>query len=157
MSSLYSSNLLSAISSECKRLFKVDDVEIIWVEGDIRPNEPNLWGIYTWWNKQIKIKIRPDLLSMLETLCHEIVHHIQYRNGELFFGRYESGKRISIYKGVEYTLCDRPMSKNEVTYWNAPWEVDARKYQTRLFDHFASKASISLVKAIREIVSRRVA
>lgn len=140
------------MAEECKRLFDVSDVKIVFVD-EVRPNEPNLWGVYRWWDKSIIVKKRADILSMLETICHEIVHHIQYRNGELFFGTYSNGIRVSRYKGIDYTVVTEVTGKvtNEVTYWNSPWEVEARKYQVKMFERFVAKAPYKLVQRIHQL------
>lgn len=137
-------SIYTEMADECKRLFQVPDVNISFAEV-VRPNDPLTWGTYQWWNKSIVIKKRTNILSMLEVLCHEIVHHIQYRNGELFYVGHSKGKRVSRYKGIDYTL------GVDCQYRDSPWEIDARKYQTLMFNHFSVKGSRLLCERLLKI------
>jgi len=68
-------------------------------------------------------KFRIDIClfgNWLTTLAHEMVHLKQYLRKEIDWN-------LSAWKGKDYDNSD---------YWDAPWEIEARKFQTKLFNTF---------------------
>jgi hypothetical protein len=87
-------------------------------------------GFYTHSDKEVRINIRNlygnSIKTILDVLGHEIRHAIQYdkemlcsfgKGGPIHSGRYERGE----WNGKTYWG----------SYWDAPWEIDARKYQSK--------------------------
>jgi hypothetical protein len=90
-------------------------------------------GFYLFEDKEVRINIRNlygnSIKTIIDVLGHEIRHAVQYdtkilsdfgKKGKVHSGRYESGT----WKGRRYWG----------TYWDAPWEIDARKYQSEYAD-----------------------
>jgi hypothetical protein len=91
-------------------------------------------GFYSHGNKEVRINIRNlyghTIHKVVEVLGHEIRHAIQHKkkwlvkesrwNEDKVSGKYESGK----WKGKDY----------HGKYLTAPWEIDAREYQTEYAD-----------------------
>jgi hypothetical protein len=95
------------------------------------------WGKDTWYagfyshsDKEVRINIRNlygnNIQTVLDVLGHEIRHAVQYdkkmlldfgKKGKIHNGSYESGT----WKNQKYWG----------KYWDAPWEVDARNYQSK--------------------------
>ena len=70
------------------------------------------------WGYEIRINSRFNDYRMIRTIFHEMTHVKQFALGEL-----ELGTKVDKFKGKKYKRED---------YWNAPWEVEARKAEKKM-------------------------
>lgn len=131
----YTDETLQAIALEAKRLFKVDDVPIIFV--DMIPDWLEARGLYRLDIKTIYIRKVGSILKMIETLMHEIVHAKQHKMGIL-----------GAYRG-HILFMGKLVRDGEYTYETQPWEIQANKHMGPMFDQFCREANISLLQTIR--------
>lgn len=97
-------------------------------------------GSYCNSSKTIKLKSSLELHEAIKCLFHEFVHCHQYNIGKL---KDENGQ---VWKGKTYDNYD---------YWESPWEINARKYSSKLFNiYFKSLNKMYLEKHGKTYVSR---
>jgi hypothetical protein len=79
--------------------------------------------------RKFHIRIASDISLRLQllTLAHEMAHAKQYAYGEMR----EVGKQWTRWNGELLEETDR-------NYWNRPWEVDARDWETALYEEYKS-------------------
>lgn len=79
--------------------------------------------------RKFHIRIAKDLSLKLQlmTLAHEMAHAKQYAYNEMR----EVGKQWTRWNGKLLTETDK-------NYWNLPWEIDARNWETELYAQYNS-------------------
>ncbi len=88
-------------------------------------------GFYRNDDKQVRINFRnlygSSIATMIEVLGHEMRHAVQYAKGML---QETGGRYRKISKTTDYDSGIWNGERLYVRYIDAPWEVDARKYQS---------------------------
>lgn len=128
----HSPELLERIANELKALFRVD-CPIKFV------SDLGARGMYYFRLREIRVWTGQNVLEIIETIAHEIVHYKQQALGTLVAiapGHFR-------YKGKDYI---------NVPYKQQPWETEANYHMKRMFQHFCDKASITLLKEIKSLV-----
>lgn len=79
--------------------------------------------------RKFHIRIAADISLRLQliTLAHEMAHAKQYAYGEMR----EVGKQWTRWNG-------KLLQETDSNYWNRPWEVDARGWETGLYAQYKS-------------------
>lgn len=131
------SHILADMIQELRRLFKFE-CPVILVEGVLTVNGIVSRGGYSFNTRTIRISSKQSPLQMVETLCHEIVHHKQQCH-KIIGGTGEHWW----YRGKWY-----PKS---TPYKDQPWEIEANTYMSRMFSRFVEKASRSLLYELQEL------
>ena len=128
---MHSPELLERIANELKALYRVD-CPIKFV------SDLGARGMYYFRLKEIRVEIRQSLLEIIETICHEIVHHKQSVLGTWRM----ISRNVHWYKGKLY---------ENVPYKDQPWEHEANKHMRPMFRHFCLKADRSLMLEVQSI------
>lgn len=87
---------------------------------------------------EINLYTRLNKRSLLETLIHELIHVRQFAHNELKFFKTQGVNRW------QDTLIGE-----ETEYWNEPWEVEARFYESKLFEIWAEERDLTNKKWAR--------
>lgn len=86
--------------------------DCIWEDQHYRPRE------FT-----INIDASQKMNMVLNTLAHELVHVKQWAKGEMY--ELQSKRKCYKFKGTEY-------SRDDMDYWDYPWEIEAHGYAVGL-------------------------
>ncbi len=79
---------------------------------------------------ELSKKLKGD--EFIKTIAHELVHVKQYVRGEL----------KERYKPTSHLLwCNEIVECTEKNYFDAPWEVEAREMEEKLFDLFENRTN----------------
>ena len=106
--------------------YRINNSKIMIVIKDELRNREDLGGYAQGSNRilpynTVAITLKDDYM---DTLFHELRHVAQYEKGVL--------KEGCFWKGIE-------VDREEVGYWNLPWEVDARKAAAILCDRWKNR------------------
>ena len=109
---------------ECKKIFKVDDVNLLI--RNIRKR--STVGSYSNNKKQINLDLRRfKIKEIVSTIIHEMTHAKQYKDGRL---KDKTDSKV-IFENVEYKI-SKNMSHQK--YLDLPYEIEARKMQDKYID-----------------------
>ena len=87
-------------------------------------------GFYKNGANECAIDVRSyDLKSIVSTIIHELQHSIQYANGDL---KVSEVKKMMKWKGEN--VRKYKSSENFEEYQKLPWEIEARKAETKYLD-----------------------
>lgn len=108
------------------RMMKHLDFRIEFVP-DMKRKRKLLGEIYAYSQKRkrrfaINIAQDTSLKSQLMSIAHEMAHARQYARNEMI----EIGKHITRWH-------DKKIVERSIVYWDRPWEIDARGWETGLY------------------------
>jgi hypothetical protein len=76
----------------------------------------------------------------LEALFHELQHVKQFLEGRLFDVDFSGDEFTSMFDGKVYTIdSSKEFSEANESYWNAPWEVEAREVGEQIFKEWENR------------------
>lgn len=88
---------------------------------------------------EIELHSGMKLRTLLETLCHEMVHVKQYARGEL----YESERQSKLRWQGQW------LDSTKVEYWDHPWEIEAHGRECGLFVRWAQQEGLAKKKWVK--------
>lgn len=127
---------IAALMDEARLFFGVpNDVGMFFV----KPSETSKFaGFYNTEQKWLVVYDRPNksIMTILQTLCHEIIHALQHKEGRLEF----VGDAFQ-FEGKKYP--------RDYPYFEQPWEVEAFQNQDRYLERFLNHLHMDDLNVIR--------
>ena len=119
------SQIVEETGSICSKLFELEDVEVL-----ITFNKKACEGyeaVTIPGEDKFLVALNPDIVwddsELVKTIGHELTHVKQFIYNGLEFDLED----VVVFRGSEYRF------ENDLEYWLAPWEIEARGYEAAIW------------------------